>query len=231
MKQISSLLTAVVLLLLCGGCDFRTTREKAEQGDANAQLKLGLMYVKGEGVPQNYEEAAKWTRKAAEQGHAWAQEKLGQMYHYGMGVPTHYGEAAKWTRKAAKQGNAGAQLFLGQMYHYGVGVPSEDKKEAAKWTRKAAEQGHAVAQSNLGQMYHKGEGVPQDYVEAYAWLLLAAENLDSKLFLLTVDDHIDLDPSVFLTAEQIGQVKARAAALRRLIEERKENPKPSVESP
>ncbi|MBV8244134.1 MAG: SEL1-like repeat protein [Hyphomicrobiales bacterium] len=44
-------------------------RPLAEHGDARAQLSLGGMYYNGQGVPQDYPEAAKWTRKAAEQGY------------------------------------------------------------------------------------------------------------------------------------------------------------------
>ena len=42
-------------------------RKAAEQGDAEAQFNLGLMYADGEGVPKDYAEAVKWYRKAAEQ--------------------------------------------------------------------------------------------------------------------------------------------------------------------
>ena len=34
--------------------------ELAEQGDAKAQLNLGVMYANGEGVPKDYVQAAKW---------------------------------------------------------------------------------------------------------------------------------------------------------------------------
>jgi TPR repeat protein len=49
----------------------------ALQGDAEAQFNLGLLYVKGEGVPQDYVDAAEWYRRAAEQGHAGAQFATG----------------------------------------------------------------------------------------------------------------------------------------------------------
>ncbi len=49
----------------------------AEHGDARAQLSLGGMYYNGQGVQQDYAEAAKWTRKAAEQGYIPAQADLG----------------------------------------------------------------------------------------------------------------------------------------------------------
>ena len=52
----------------------------AEQGDADAQFNLGVMYDEGDGVPQDYKEAFKWYRFAAEQGVALAQTYLGVMY-------------------------------------------------------------------------------------------------------------------------------------------------------
>ena len=52
----------------------------AEQGDVDAQNKLGVMYYRGEGVPQDYSHAVSWFRKAAEQGHAVAQYNVGLMF-------------------------------------------------------------------------------------------------------------------------------------------------------
>jgi hypothetical protein len=51
-------------------------RRAAEQGYADAQFNLGLMYAKGEGVPSDYREGVAWIRRAAEQGHTGAQELL-----------------------------------------------------------------------------------------------------------------------------------------------------------
>jgi TPR repeat protein len=55
----------------------------AEQGDADAQYKLGFRYENGWGFPQDFSEAVKWYRKAAEQGHTSAQENLGACYANG----------------------------------------------------------------------------------------------------------------------------------------------------
>jgi TPR repeat protein len=87
---------------------FQAVAEKAELGEAEAQNRLGLMYVTGKGVTKNDIEAAKWFRKAAEQGYANAQKNLGLMYDDGTGVTKNDIEAAKWYRKAAEQGHAGA---------------------------------------------------------------------------------------------------------------------------
>ncbi|KAL1003447.1 sel1 repeat family protein, partial [Haemophilus influenzae] len=58
----------------------------AEQGEADAQFSLGVMYAVGRGVKQDDFEAVKWYRKAAEQGDADAQVSLGVMYAVGRGV-------------------------------------------------------------------------------------------------------------------------------------------------
>jgi len=52
-------------------------REAAESGNAEAQLRLGYMYLRGDcGMPSDSEEAKKWFEKAANQGHAQAQYEL-----------------------------------------------------------------------------------------------------------------------------------------------------------
>ena len=58
---------------------FREWLPLAEAGNATAQYNLGLLYDKGQGVPQDDQEALRWWRKAAEQGLAKAQAALGFM--------------------------------------------------------------------------------------------------------------------------------------------------------
>jgi uncharacterized protein len=153
----------------------RLLRPLAEQGDASAQYNLGLMFDKGQGVPQDYATALSWYRKAAEQGHAAAQNNLGLIFaNGGPGVPQDFATAVSWYRKAAEQGHAAAQYNLGATYAQGQGV-SQDYGAAASWYRKAAEQGNAMAQYNLGVMYDDGQGVPQDYAVAVSWYRKAAE--------------------------------------------------------
>lgn len=129
--------------------------QAAEQGDANAQNTLGVMYERGTGIPQDSTEAAKWYRQAAEQGLAKAQFNLGLVYAEGTGVPQDSTEALKWYRKAAAQGDPEGQYFLARMYFYGQGAP-QDAADAVKWNLRAAEQGHKAAQSSLGILYENG---------------------------------------------------------------------------
>jgi len=48
----------------------------AEQGDADAQGSLGLLYAEEQGVERNLAEAEKWLSKAAAQGNETARENL-----------------------------------------------------------------------------------------------------------------------------------------------------------
>ena len=83
-------------------------RPLADQGDAVAQNKLGLMYENGEGVTQDYAEAVKWYRKAAEQGYPLAQDNLGVMYFNGNGVLQDTIAAHMWFNIAAANGDPDA---------------------------------------------------------------------------------------------------------------------------
>jgi len=148
-------------------------RRSADQGLAEAQLQLGLLYDHGDGVPQDYAQAAGWYRKAALQNSADAEYNLGVLYERGEGVPQDYAQAADLYRRAATQGLASAQFNLALLYDNGQGV-ERDFTQAASWYRKAAEQGVSRAQYNLGSMYAGGQGVPRDLVESYYWLDLAA---------------------------------------------------------
>ncbi len=90
---IVSILAAILFLSPCKGfCETPSQeqitewRRAAEQGDAPAQYKLGVIYAHGHGVIQDYAEALKWYRLAAEQGNNFAQYNLAGAYYKGEGV-------------------------------------------------------------------------------------------------------------------------------------------------
>jgi uncharacterized protein len=87
----------------------RLWRPLADQGDARAQLNLGLMYANGRGVSQDYAAAITWYQKAADQGDAEAQLNLGLMYASGRGVPKDPVSAHMWFSLAAAGGDKAAE--------------------------------------------------------------------------------------------------------------------------
>jgi TPR repeat protein len=76
---------------------FTTMQSLAETSDHGyAQYYMGMMYMKGQGVEQDYKNASKWFRKASEKRIPQAQYKLGDLYFKGRGVPKDYEFAYVW---------------------------------------------------------------------------------------------------------------------------------------
>ena len=107
--SITRLLIFFCMTVLLSACAVSPYSEAAEQGDADAQDKLGMAYQNGNGVTQDYEQAIYWYRKSADQGYADAQSNLGQMYENGIGVAQDYAQAVYWYHKAAEQEAASAR--------------------------------------------------------------------------------------------------------------------------
>lgn len=85
--------------------DAATEVKLAQQGNADAQLYLGMMYEMGQGVPKDFTKSVEWFRKSALQGKVNAQQSLGTMYSLGSGVPQDYVRAYMWYNLAAAQGD------------------------------------------------------------------------------------------------------------------------------
>lgn len=145
----------------------------AEKGNAEAQVRLGLAYQQGQGVPIDYGKSAALFRRAADQGHLLAQYYLGWSYFLGQGVAQSDTEGVRWTRKAADQGNGEAQVELGELYARGGRGLQTDKEMAFIWSHKAASQGFVAGATRISDMYEEGDGVPKNLVLAYAWRNLA----------------------------------------------------------
>jgi len=84
-------------------------RASAEQGNAEAQYNLAMLYDRGLGVENDDSEALKWYREAAEQGYAKAQYNLGMMYYFGKGVPQDKEAGYQWVILAADRGEKAAK--------------------------------------------------------------------------------------------------------------------------
>ena len=119
----------------------RWYRLAAEQGYADAQASLGLMYYDGKGVPQDYAEALRWFRLAAEQGNADAQFNLGVMYYDGEGVPQDYLRAHMWVNLAgaAVNGFGPAQELRNLI---AAGMTPSDISKAQEMARECFESGY-----------------------------------------------------------------------------------------
>lgn len=77
-------------------------RPLAEAGVSAAQLFVGFMHARGQGVPKDAAAAAVWYRRAGEKDHKLAQIKLGMMYSKGDGVARDPVAAYLWASLAAR---------------------------------------------------------------------------------------------------------------------------------
>ncbi len=170
-------------------------REAADQGDAEAQAKLGYAYYHGSGVVKDEIEAYAYlnlvrmtdenvSRNLAilEKDMSPDQIAAGQkrtkelQKEIAAKLATKYAEfeAFEGCKAKAEKGDRVAQFSLGVCYRDGAGV-AKDETQAVSWYHKAAEQGDAKAQYILGVCYENGAGVAKDEVQAISWYRKAAD--------------------------------------------------------
>jgi TPR repeat protein len=149
---------------------------QAMSGNPQAELLIGLRYLKGRGVAVNQPEAAKWIRAAATRDPV-AQYWMGQITEYGEGVSADAASALHWYTLAAAHGNRDAMYDLGVASAQGLGT-QRDFAQSARWFAKAAVLGVTNAQFNLAVLYERGEGVKQSLADAYKWYAIAGANGD-----------------------------------------------------
>jgi TPR repeat protein len=175
-KNIAIYIGLLVIATFCGGCQEKPTEpqaikvevtltpeqkfaqllEKANGGDATAQVQVGRAYDEGEITPKDLTKAFQYIEKAAEQGNAEGQFRLGDFYQRGKGVAENPAKAAEWYEKSAAQNNPDAQLWLAFMYLDGKGV-KKDVARAETLLEQASENGDELAILSLGGMY-QGNG-------------------------------------------------------------------------
>ena len=78
----------------------------ANQGNSEAQVRLGYMYLDGQGVAQDYSKAYFWFSKAADQDNAGRHERLGiYVCQRSRECPRTYKKAFQLYLQAAEKGN------------------------------------------------------------------------------------------------------------------------------
>jgi len=98
-------------------------RPEADSGEAWAQNNLGNLYLFGNGVPIDDDQAYAWFSKAADQGDAGGEVNLGQMYEQGLGVPPNPPQAASLYLKAAEQDYHGGWALLKRLCDKQSSIP------------------------------------------------------------------------------------------------------------
>ena len=186
----------------------RTTPSAHQAGNTQARHTqsdthyiLGLKFLQGDGVEQDYSLAQKWLLKAARNNHSLSKYQLGIMYRDGLGVPTDDKTARHWLLQAADEGIEQAKLALQQMdqptivpvSHIQVVSPGNSTRGTMKSDVTSdrlfasnvsplspllqdAASGNGESQYQLGLKYLAGNGVEKDLKKGIEWISMAADN-------------------------------------------------------
>jgi len=147
----------------------------AEAGSARAAFSLGLMAMRGHGVPMSTEVAERWWIKSSKGGFPDAQYHLGFMHHQSLRGGRNPKLIAHLWSLAAAQGQGDAMYGLGFMYAAGDGV-TKDLKKSLKMFTDAADLGHPDAASKVGVAYKYGrDGATKNAAKAKIYLEKAAD--------------------------------------------------------
>lgn len=167
---------------------------RAEHGDANAQLELGLMYLTGEGIANDLDLAAHWFKQAARAGSKSGQHYLNTMHRVGYGLPVDFNSTSHevtetdWPWSLAEKclsalhAESAQRLIPQALRQDEQGNPYDrvsftvrrgngtQTHRVGKWYRFAAELGNACGQYHYGAFYESAEL----YDFAYEWYSKAA---------------------------------------------------------
>lgn len=167
----------IIVIFVFSPAGFATTAsfgvvlQQAEKGSAEAQYKLGNLFLEGWVVPKDRKKAAEWFRKSAEQGYAKSQYHLGLIYMldrydlekrvvirherdvYSEQLKKMREDALKWlklaylnVKKLAESGGPEAQFILSRIY-FGMLPDIKDRNESSKWQKKAIEGFQKIVES------------------------------------------------------------------------------------
>ena len=148
-------------------------KKAADQGEPEAQCRLGMMQAAGQGMTADPAAGWKLILKAARTGNAMALNEAGVCLQQGRGVEKDGIAAIGYFHAAADLGNAAAAVNLGLCYERGQGVPPNFDKAGAAYAR-GAKAGNGTAQFFLGRLFEDGRGTAKNPVAAYVNYVRAA---------------------------------------------------------
>jgi uncharacterized protein len=127
-------------------------RTAAEQGFAEAEVDLAILYLEGGGVTRDYAQGFSWMQKAANQGDPRAEYNLGNLYGLGRGVSQDVAQGVHWFLKAAEDGSPEGAYKMGIACEQGATVPRDLVKAYMWYYIGATRYGYAPSQQVLREL-------------------------------------------------------------------------------
>jgi TPR repeat protein len=142
--------------------------EETKKGNSEAQVKLGIRYLRGNGVSCDYSEAINFFRKSVFSKTTVPVTLIAQMYLLGLGVPKNFSKAFELLNYTTD--NPVANNILGDIYFEGEFV--EQDYDAALTYYRRATFGNIFPDAfiNLAVMYFLGCGVKKNIKKVIYYL-------------------------------------------------------------
>lgn len=141
-----------------------------------AAAYIGRMYLRGEGVPQNFEKAKVWFERGLTTGDPLAQYGLGLISLHGYAGKKNVKRAMDLFKASAEQDFASAQVEMGKLY-LDQGGP-EDLRHANNYFELAARYGHIEAYYYLAEMVNNAVGREKLCTVALNYYKFVAEKVE-----------------------------------------------------
>lgn len=136
--------------------DVKQLTKDAEQGDAEAQFKLGAMYYDGDLFAKDIEKGMFWLEKAAAAGNVNAMINVSIHWFHEVDDERKNHIGRLWGMAAAATGNSNAQFNYAVRLQNGDGGQA-DSRRAIRYHRFSARQGNVDAQCNLATALIEGD--------------------------------------------------------------------------
>lgn len=139
-----------------------------------AAAYIGRMFLRGEGMEQNFDKAKTWFHRGIANGDSFAQYHMGLMYRDGLGVPKDGAKAGAYLKAAAEQSYALAHSALGVLF-----LDQGDIETAGRYFELAAGSGVMEGFYYLAELTNKGIGRERNCGLATVYYKVVAERAES----------------------------------------------------
>ncbi len=126
--------------------------QDARSGNGGSAITMAMMYLYGQGLEKDYDQAHDWLVIAEESGKPRASYELGVLYSNGLFQAVSPRKALHYFKKAAAAGIGPATRQVAIAYHTGIGTV-KDLNQAIACYERSANQGEVLAMRDLGNIY------------------------------------------------------------------------------
>ena len=165
-------------------------------GSKKAAVRIGKMYLHGNGVTKNVTKAIIFLEKAERQDSLEAIKTLTVIYEQGKVVEKNYSRAIELAQKGVDLGDTQSFNNLGVYYMNGMGT-TQNSQEGVKYMAMAAVMGSPAAMYNMASQYYYGKVIQKDYLQSFNLSMLAIHSAQQ-------DDYINKAYSRFKQGDFTG---------------------------